>query len=273
LTMSFLHKSATPAGLFDDVVKSKGRGLVISLFGPSGVGKTLSCEALCEVARLPLWVVSIADVGVVPEQVETQLETVFSIATAWEAVVLIDEADVFLECREVTELSRNAMVSTFIRHIEYFPGIVILSTNRVTVFDPAVYSRIHVSLNYEHLAPDAEERIWRAFLERAGMVLSMKHDDFIKSLVQTPRNGREIKNVVRTAAALAMSAGEPLDTSHIARVVEFNLEAKLDLNASQDVQAHGSFKIPFGAIVTITTWACFVLALLMYTYNSWHNSV
>lgn len=33
---------------FDDFIKGKGRGLVVNLFGPPGVGKTLSAEATSE---------------------------------------------------------------------------------------------------------------------------------------------------------------------------------------------------------------------------------
>lgn len=47
------------------------------------------------------------------------------------AVVLLDEADVFLEERDVRDLNRNALVSVFLRALEYYEGILILTSNRV----------------------------------------------------------------------------------------------------------------------------------------------
>lgn len=42
----------------------------------------------------------------------------FTIAARWGAVVLIDEADVYLEERSMHDLSRNAMVAVFLRQLE-----------------------------------------------------------------------------------------------------------------------------------------------------------
>lgn len=51
-----------------------------------------------------------------------EIDSSFELATAWKAVVLIDEADVFLEQRSLHDLERNAMVAAFLRHLEYYPG-------------------------------------------------------------------------------------------------------------------------------------------------------
>ena len=48
-------------------------------------------------------------------------------------VVLLDEADVFLEERDVKDLNRNALVSVFLRALEYYDGILILTSNRVGI--------------------------------------------------------------------------------------------------------------------------------------------
>lgn len=45
-------------------------------------------------------------------------------------MVLLDESDVFLEEREKTDLQRNALVSVFLRVLEYYEGILILTSNR-----------------------------------------------------------------------------------------------------------------------------------------------
>ena len=96
---------------FDDFIKGKGHGLVINLFGPPGVGKTFSAEATSEHVRSPLYVVGGGDLGTTAASLDSALERIFDVATAWKAIVLIDEADVFLEQRSLHDLERNAMVA------------------------------------------------------------------------------------------------------------------------------------------------------------------
>ena len=76
---------------FDDFVQGKGQGLIINLFGPPGVGKTLSAEATSEHVRAPLYVVGGGDLGTRAADLDGALERVFDIATSWKAIVLIDE--------------------------------------------------------------------------------------------------------------------------------------------------------------------------------------
>ena len=45
------------------------------------------------------------------KSIEEHLSVVIQLATVWNAVVLIDEADVFLEQRSSTDLMRNSLVS------------------------------------------------------------------------------------------------------------------------------------------------------------------
>lgn len=81
---------------FDDFVTNKGRGLVINLFGPPGVGKTLSAEATSEHVRKPLYVVGAGDLGTHASALDQSLNRVFDIATSWKAIVLIDEVCISL---------------------------------------------------------------------------------------------------------------------------------------------------------------------------------
>ena len=71
------------------------------------------------VAHSPLYMVGGGDLGTNANDLDNSLSSIFSLATAWKAVVLIDEADVFLERRSKDDLKRNAMVSVFLRQLEY----------------------------------------------------------------------------------------------------------------------------------------------------------
>ena len=103
---------------FDDFVRGKGQGLVINLFGPPGVGKTLSAEATSEHLKRPLYIVGSGDLGTSAGDVDRALGRAFDLAASWNAVLLIDEADVFLEERTLAHLERNAMVAVFLRQLE-----------------------------------------------------------------------------------------------------------------------------------------------------------
>lgn len=68
--------------------------------------------------KKPLYVVGSGDLGTTARELDMELTRIFSAATKWGAVVLIDEADVFLEKRSLHDLHRNAMVAVFLRQLE-----------------------------------------------------------------------------------------------------------------------------------------------------------
>ncbi|KAF2086542.1 P-loop containing nucleoside triphosphate hydrolase protein, partial [Saccharata proteae CBS 121410] len=195
----------------DDFAEGKGKGLTILLYGVPGVGKTLTAESVAILARKPLFSVGVSDIGTEGSKVEENLQKIFDLAGLWEAVLLFDEADVFLESRGRsgdTDLRRNAMVSVLLRVLEYYEGILILTTNRMRTFDIAVQSRIHLAIKYDDLSKSQREKIFMAFLDQ----LNDKYlvDDFseVKEWVEVDGcefdfNGRQIRNVVSTAMGLA----------------------------------------------------------------------
>ena len=201
---------------FDDFIEGKGKGLVSVLHGPPGVGKTMTAEAVAEFTRRPLYIVTSGELGSNPSSMETELERVLDLAKTFRAVLLLDEADVFLEQRTTSDLVRNALVSIFLRQLEYYQGILFLTTNRVAAFDAAFHSRIHISLHYASLAPAARERVWRSF--GAAVRAALADADYAR-LAREPLNGRQIKNVVRTCEALAADKGERIAMRHIETVL------------------------------------------------------
>lgn len=137
----------------DDVIQGKGRGLVAVLHGTPGVGKTLTAESIAELLKCPLYCVSAGELGTSPRELEQELQKILDLAHSWGAVLLLDEADVFLEARTAQDIHRNALVSIFLRLLEYFQGILFLTTNRVATFDDAFQSRIHIALRVSALFP------------------------------------------------------------------------------------------------------------------------
>lgn len=81
------------------------------MLGPPGVGKTLTAECIADLYERPLYLVTSGDIGTDLHGVESRLHEIFDYAVKWNAVLLLDEADVFLAERNLENLSRNALVS------------------------------------------------------------------------------------------------------------------------------------------------------------------
>lgn len=95
-----------------DLIRGKGKGLVILLHGVPGVGKTATAEAVAQKWGKPLFPITCGDLGVTPDSVEEALNEVFRLAHLWDCILLLDEADVFItERKEVGDLQRNGLVS------------------------------------------------------------------------------------------------------------------------------------------------------------------
>ena len=75
------------------------------------MGKTLTAECIADLYERPLYSVTSGDIGINPTVVERNLQEIFNYAVTWNAVLLLDEADVFLAERNLENLSRNALVS------------------------------------------------------------------------------------------------------------------------------------------------------------------
>ncbi|KAI1105317.1 P-loop containing nucleoside triphosphate hydrolase protein [Jackrogersella minutella] len=214
---------------FDDFVSDKGKGLVGLLAGPPGVGKTFTAEAVAEITHQPLYVISSGELGDSSSSVQNNLADALELGETWRAVVLLDEADVFLAKRDDQNLVRNAVVSVFLRLLEYYQGILLLTTNRLDSFDDAFQSRIHFCFKYKQLDTEARSNIWRSFLDRAksisGIDCEVEEDD-IATLSQEELNGRQIKNIMSMSQAVATQRKEAITMEIITLALNFPKEAE-----------------------------------------------
>lgn len=107
-----------------DLVLEKGKGVIILLHGVPGVGKTATAECVAASQGRPLLPITCGDLGLKPKEVEATLQTAFQLAQSWDCVMLLDEADIFLAQRTNQDVERNALVSVFLRILEYYEGIL-----------------------------------------------------------------------------------------------------------------------------------------------------
>ncbi|KAH7029193.1 aaa family ATPase [Microdochium trichocladiopsis] len=214
----------------DDVIIGKGQGLIMLLSGPPGTGKTLMAEAVADRTHRPLFYLQAEDLGISAATLGANLKKVFTMATEWNAVILLDEADVFLAERHPTDIARNELVSIFLRELEYFRGIIFLTTNLYQTIDTAFRSRVSLHLLFNPLTTEARVQVWRKFLDRIPASATKKpavvddassteaktlhgddeqeqvtpgriilDEDDIQELGLWNLNGREIKNAVKMA--------------------------------------------------------------------------
>ncbi|BGP33012.1 hypothetical protein JCM10296v2_004801 [Rhodotorula toruloides] len=219
-----VHAGALKEKLMVDVVEGKGNGLVMAFHGAPGTGKTLTAEAVAEHLRRPLYVVSAGELGTTAQTLENQLKNVLELATAWNAVLLIDEADIFLTKRDTRQLERNALVGIFLRLLEYFTRVLILTTNHIENFDEAFLSRFAVVLRFDELDEPSRRTLWERrppppppppppVPPHSLSAFDLTH------LASFRLNGRDIKHVVQTAQAVALVEGEELEMEHLDEVL------------------------------------------------------
>ncbi|KAL8921843.1 MAG: hypothetical protein Q9172_003805 [Xanthocarpia lactea] len=236
-----------------DFIEGKGEGKIFLLHGKPGVGKTYTAECIAQFTQRPLLSLTISDIGTDPALAEANLSSHFERAKLWDAIILIDEADIYMERRETTDLTRNSLVSSFLRAMENCQSILFLTTNRVGAFDDAFISRIHISLYYPDFSEDDRKKVWRNFFNKLikdrGDIMRIPIDtrDYTNGAeVRAVRwNGREIRNgkdatslstrlkAFQTAVALADYEGTKdeegkilLKDTHIMQIVRMSKEFK-----------------------------------------------
>ncbi|KAK7983229.1 hypothetical protein PG989_010631 [Apiospora arundinis] len=205
------HQLASKRPWSADFIANKGEGAVVLLHGPPGVGKTYTVESIAMRKRRPLISLTISDIGIKEDAVEAALTKWFSIADRWRAIILIDECDIFLDRREHTDMSRNGVVSAFLRKMEYFGGLLFLTTNRIGHIDDAFVSRIHAIVGFGRFDASKRSEIWHNLLEKlskerkGAIMVSNGAKKFLKTaeVLEIDWNGREIRNALQTAIALA----------------------------------------------------------------------
>ncbi|OTA95451.1 hypothetical protein M434DRAFT_28774 [Hypoxylon sp. CO27-5] len=198
---------------FDDIVRGKGKSLVGLLSGAPGTGKTLTAEVVAELSKRPLYVVSAGELGIEVRDLDKALNDMMSMVHRWGCVLLIDEAEIFLRKRQDGQIHQNALVGVFLRRLEYFRGIIILTTNRQQDIDDAFKSRIHFKFHYSPLNESGRLAVWKNFLPEIPVA-------DLRSIAHFEINGREIKNTVSLATTIARAREESLTVETLRDILD-----------------------------------------------------
>ncbi|WP_138470024.1 ATP-binding protein [Poseidonocella sp. HB161398] len=205
--------------LMDDIVEGKSGGTTVLCAGPPGVGKTLTAEVYSEIIGRPLYRVHSGQLGLNVAQMEAALKDVLTRAQRWGAVMLIDEADVYIKRRN-DDMTMNAVVGVFLRVLEYFNGLLFLTTNRVDDIDEAIVSRCIAMIRYE--APDraGRIRIWEVMAAQFGLELAPGLTGELADLFPAA-SGRDIKGLAKLVAKFCSQKSLPPDREAFLRCSVF----------------------------------------------------
>lgn len=184
--------------LMDDIVQGKSGGTTVLCAGPAGVGKTLTAEVYSEIIQRPLYRVHSGELGLNVSEMEIALKNTLTRAQRWGAVMLIDEADVYIKRRD-DNIAANAVVGVFLRVLEYFNGLLFLTTNRVDDIDEAIISRCIALIKYHPPHEEDRFRIWQVMAAQFGLGID---DQQCRELAQvySEASGRDIKGLAKLVA-------------------------------------------------------------------------
>jgi hypothetical protein len=245
-----LPRGESPLSSASDFVEGKGEGKIFLLYGGPGTGKTLTVECVANDTCRPLLRLTVQDVRL-ENDVEANIRKWFTLAAKWDAILLIDEADLFLEQRKDGDLQRNSLSTIFLRTMEYYKGVLFLTTNRAGHIDDSFISRITCPIAYNPLSDETKakivEKFVKKFQETGSIIVEKSAAVYLKANCKD-LNGRELRNVLQNAVAtaeikerakrrLAQLAGEDLPPiivtvgiRHISAAVERHSEFQHDLN-------------------------------------------
>lgn len=188
------------------------QGVRSLLVGPSGTGKTLVASWLATKLGLPLYRVDLASVvSKYIGETEKNLAALLARAEHSEIVLLFDEADSLFgkrtDIKDSNDRFANSQTNYLLQRIEFYRGIVLLTSNSRERFDAAFTRRLDKVIEFPLPSPQERRSLWYSHLGD-GHQLSVKQINQLA--VGSDLAGGHIRNAVLTAAVEAGDVGRPI---------------------------------------------------------------
>lgn len=127
-------------------------------------------------------------------------------------------------------------MTVFLRMLEYYEGIIFLTTNRLLTMDAAFESRIQLAIRLPDLTVSSRRKIWTNLINRLDPEEAFGKQELIEQLDEMEKwelNGRQIRNILSTAESLA------LGTQHRRGALRFKMVQKM---ANEVIRFHDFFE-------------------------------
>ncbi|RKK88613.1 hypothetical protein BFJ68_g14221 [Fusarium oxysporum] len=224
-----------------DALASRDRGRLILLCGTAGTGKTFAAEALAEVARKPLYRLTPYEIGIELNQVENNIKEAFYLGDIWNAVILLDDCDIFLGQGQNQTLSGNSIASIILEAIDNYSGIVVFTMEGTSdLYQSALRDRGQLVslLRLTRLGTLPLGKTIGAFRSNNDHKVSNNFgdDNFADILPDDYSNmylsRREIQTMLQTAEKFASYEKEVMNASHVKQAAKVLAIYKRDIENS-----------------------------------------
>ncbi|KAI0550012.1 P-loop containing nucleoside triphosphate hydrolase protein [Xylaria curta] len=215
----------------DSIDRGNQGGLSILLHGNPGTGKTFTAECLAARHGIPLYKITCADLSTDLDALKKRLQETCLRAANWKALLLLDEADMFVQTRDMQDLHESE-------------ALLFITSGRVDRLDQALESRITMPIHLPDLSFEVQQSIWKDLiwrLENPSPDQKKVWERFIKfdleaaeGGVYTTMNGRQIKTCITAALTLARLENESLEITHVREILRMGREFRELLQADSD---------------------------------------
>ncbi|KAH8648221.1 hypothetical protein BGZ60DRAFT_390670, partial [Tricladium varicosporioides] len=147
------------------------------------------------------------------QNLKSRAEFYFHFGHKWQCALVLDDASSLINRRTNHDVERNGKVAVFLRCLEYYGGMLFITTSGVGMIDEAYKSHIHMSLYLPPATKDSTLQMWEKYIENATTDhrIFISEDDHAKILQIAENNydaghtwdHRQIQNVIESAIGLA----------------------------------------------------------------------
>jgi len=231
-------------------VFEKGTGISMLFYGPPGTGKTMMCEAISNEVKMPMLVVSSAEIetstpggaernikkffqmakGEIPVQTGIGVDGVPIFGKQEEHVLVFDECDSLVSSRSKVGMIVASQINVLLQEIEHFNGVLLFTTNRLIKLDSALESRLSVKIEFPKPNKRVRKGIWKRLIPKKAPIA--KDVDF-NELSKLQITGRNIKNIILGAARLAVTKGDKIEMKHFIKSSEREMGAIIDFRKNE----------------------------------------
>lgn len=219
--------------LIEDIVKGKTGGIIVASTGLPGVGKTLTAEVFSEHTKRPLYSVACSQLGTDEEELEASLELTLSRSKRWKAILLLDEADVYVHERG-DNIHQNAIVGVFLRVLEYYRGVMFLTSNRDVIIDDAILSRCTAHIRYDLPNEERLGQVWDVLSTQYGIKLDTGlRKELLAEFKPGTISPRNIKNLLKLARSMVLQRKHPINLAlfkFVARFIDFVVKREIAID-------------------------------------------